>query len=220
MAMKNRTHAGEAGSRMDSIKVRGLGEVGPRIDAALRQYGIDASPRSIVDVFEEALHHVVRGRSVAAPPQLSPGDAEELRSAGLNIDRSAGAYSRAASATTAKMAAVLSDALTVAEVAERLGRTTSRVRQMLNSPEPSLYGIKLSDGDWRIPCFQLVDDQPPANLPAVLRALPRDVHPIEFYNWFTAPDPALQVEGEALSPRDWLASGGNPAPVAAEAAQL
>jgi len=221
MAMKNRAQTGAAESKMgSSIKARGIGEVGSKIDDALKEYGIDASPASIVDMFEEALHRVVRGRSVAAVPQLSTSDAEELRSAGFSIDDSGGAYGTAASATMAKMAAVLTDALTVAQVAERLGRTTSRVRQMLNSPEPRLYGIKLSEGDWRIPRFQLVGDQPPANLPVVLRALPRDLHPIEFYNWFTTPDPVLQVEGEALSPRDWLASGGNPSPVAAEAAQL
>lgn len=196
------------------------GGVEAELANVLKVYGLEASTRSIVELFREALDLVVIGRSAPAGPQLSAADARELRAAGLEVDESRGAYNRVASSTMAKMAAILTDALSVGDVALRLGRTPARIRQMLNAREPSLYGIKLSEGDWRIPRFQFVDDGPPANLQPVLAVLPRDVHPIEFYNWFTAPDPALQIGDESVSPRDWLATGGNPQPVAAEAAQL
>jgi hypothetical protein len=85
--------------------------------------------------------------------------------------------------------------------------------------ERALFGIK-ERGEWRIPSFQFEGDRLVRNLRAVVAALPGTLHPIEFFTWFTSPDPALQLDGRPLSPREWLETGGDPEAVAAEAAQL
>jgi hypothetical protein len=46
------------------------------------------------------------------------------------------------------------------------------------------------------------------------------MHPLAVAHWFTSPDPELTLDGVALSPRDWLLSGGDPEVVGAIAAAL
>jgi hypothetical protein len=55
----------------------------------------------------------------------------------------------------------------------------------------------------------------------VLRRVDRSVHPVALLNWFTLPDPDLHLdEGEerAVSPREWLLSGGSPETICAPGA--
>jgi hypothetical protein len=85
--------------------------------------------------------------------------------------------------------------------------------------DQSLAGIRGSSG-WRIPIYQLDDDRPVRNLRSVLQAAPASLHPIALFRWLTAPDAALEIDGRATSPRDWLAAGGDPDRVAALAAEL
>jgi len=41
--------------------------------------------------------------------------------------------------------------------------------------------------------------------------MPGDLHPVEVESWLTNPDPDLASgpDGKALSPREWLISGGS-----------
>ena len=115
---------------------------------------------------------------------------------------------------------LLATARPVAEAARLLGVDPSRVRQRLG--ERSLYGLKTPRG-WRLPAFQFDLDQPDRLVPGiggVLAALPPDLHPVAVYNWLTLPDPDLAWGDEPVSPLDWLRSGGDPAVVAALAADL
>jgi hypothetical protein len=52
--------------------------------------------------------------------------------------------------------------------------------------------------------------------------LPKDLHPIGVYHWFTTPNPDLAPEnlGRALSPREWLLTGHSPIVVAELASDL
>lgn len=118
----------------------------------------------------------------------------------------------------AAYAAVLADALTVGEVARRLGIDPSRVRHRLARRQ--LLGIRRTDG-WRLPAWQFgADGRPLPGLERVLRALPPSVHPVVVARFFATPQPELVLDGSLVPPRAWLAGGGDPAPVAALASTL
>lgn len=190
------------------------------IHEALIEYGLPAEPRRFLGMVREALRSVVTQPPVDhAASQLTAAEMRELSGIGLDTGASTDAYAGVAERTTAKMTAILADARTVAATAELLGVTPARVRQMLNEPQPALFGLK-AGGAWLVPGFQFVDGRPVPNLRPVLAALPAGTHAVEFFNWFTRPDPVLRLQDEPVSPRTWLSSGGDPNLVAAEAAQL
>lgn len=115
-------------------------------------------------------------------------------------------------------AAVLAGSLTVAEVAAALGIDTSRVRHRLAARQ--LLGVRRTDG-WRLPAWQFgVDGNPLPGLEQVLRVLSADVHPVAVSRFFITPAPELRVGRATVSPRDWLAGGGDPTPVVALARAL
>src|SRR5688572_28885396 len=121
--------------------------------------------------------------------------------------------------TAADYAALLTTALTVPDLASRLGVDTSRIRQRL--ARHTLYGIKDSTS-WRIPLFQL-DDTGRALVPGLHRVAPHwvGVHPIEVARWFTLPHVVLEDADEhPISPRDWLLTGGDVGVVTALAEEL
>lgn len=188
------------------------------IREALVGYGLPGEPRSFVELVVEALRHVMSTPVVEdAAGQLTSADAKELRAIGLDPEAARGAAGPAAARSAATMTALLAGSLTVDETAERLHVTPGRVRQML--ADRSLIGIRAGTG-WRIPAYQLDGDRPVRNLRPVLQATPASLHPIALLRWLTSPDPALAIEDRAVSPREWLAAGGDPAPVAALAAEL
>jgi hypothetical protein len=93
------------------------------------------------------------------------------------------------------------------------------VRQLLAARK--IYGLQVR-GAWKIPLFQFADDQLIPGLEEVVSALPKDLHPIAVYHWFTTPNPDLAPENleRALSPREWLLTGHSPAVVAELATDL
>src|SRR5579864_4026532 len=118
------------------------------------------------------------------------------------------AKSRALARTMVLFSQLLKTGLTTHEAAQRLRVDDARVRQRLGAG--TLYGIKTLRGEWRLPAFQFLPDGGEVpGIARVLRSIERDLHPVEVLTWFTSPDPELEVEGEALSPLDWLRSGGN-----------
>lgn len=117
----------------------------------------------------------------------------------------------------ARYATLLADSEDVAEVAERLGVTRARVRQ--RALERSLLAIRESD-EWRFPRAQFGDASPVRGLPAVAMALPLDLHPVEAWRFLTEPNGDLELGDRAVSPLDWLRSGGAPDPVVAIAREL
>lgn len=181
----------------------------------LDRAGLPDDPKRFVELVKEAIGRVVSARTTNGSALTEP-EVRELREIGLDPMVSESRPDTVIVSTTAKMAAILADSLTVDEAAALLDLHPSRLRQMLT--ERTLYGIKDS-GDWRIPAFQFVDCRRVRNLGPVLRATPMDLHPIELFNWLTRPEPALRVEGQAVSPIQWLDSGGDverPTSLAAE----
>jgi hypothetical protein len=84
-----------------------------------------------------------------------------------------------------------------------------------------LWAVRDVRGRWRLPALQFLDGDPVRVLPGlahVLRALPANTHPLEVAAFLTTAQPELELAGTTVSPREWLASGGEPAQVAAIAA--
>jgi len=118
----------------------------------------------------------------------------------------------------ATYAAVLAASLSVADVARALGVDSSRVRHRLAAGQ--LLGVRRTDG-WRLPAWQFgVDGRPLPGIERVLRVLSGEVHPVAASRFFLTPIPELRVGRASVSPRDWLAGGGDPAPVVALARDL
>ncbi|MFN8634110.1 MAG: DNA-binding protein [Chloroflexota bacterium] len=177
--------------------------------------------------FERLVMEAVERALPLRPPadgraELADDEIRFLQDAGVDLSelepRDRGVDSPLAR-TAAEYAALLATALTVSDLAVRLGVDVSRIRQRLTGH--TLYGVK--DGkSWRIPLFQ-VDDSGLALIPGLNRVVPMlvGVHPVEVARWFTLPHVDLEnAEGEQLSPRTWLLSGGDPALVAALAEEL
>ena len=62
--------------------------------------------------------------------------------------------------------------------------------------------------------FQFQEEGLVPNIVAVNPALPRTLDPVSVLRWYTRPDPELEsVDGDVLSPLDWLKAGMDPAPV-------
>ncbi|WP_104089120.1 hypothetical protein [Cryobacterium sp. N19] len=110
---------------------------------------------------------------------------------------------------TTRLAAI-TETLSAAEVALRLGLSASRIRH--RQAKGGLYGF-LSGGKRRYPTWQLTNDSAQPVLPglaAVVKALPGDMHPASFQGFMTTPQANLCVSGEPMTPVEWLRNGGNP----------
>jgi hypothetical protein len=187
------------------------------VRSVLGEAGLPDDPHRFVALVKDAVLRVVLVRHTWAPTALSESDARELREIGLDPSAEGRDHRESTRSAAAKMAAILADSLTVDDAAERMQLHQSRLRQMLL--ERSLFGIK-SDGEWRVPAFQFSGQRPIRNLGPVLRASPRNLHPVELLNWLVRPNRVLKIEGRPVAPLVWLESGGDPDPVAAIAAEL
>lgn len=188
------------------------------IGEVLHRAGLSVSEAEFARLVGAALEEL--GGAPATDPRaaLAADEVAALESIGADLRprRRGEADPRAASA--AAIAAVLADALPVAEVARRLGIDTSRVRHRLAAR--TLLGIRRTDG-WRLPRWQFGDDGLPLpGLAKVLRALPADAHPLVVARFFATPQPELVLGKKVVSPREWLAGGGDPAGVVALARDL
>jgi excisionase family DNA binding protein len=114
-------------------------------------------------------------------------------------------------------AALIDSSLTVQDAARLLGVDPSRIRQRL--ADRTLYGLK-SRGQWRLPRFQFEGGRPLPGAEVVLPAIPTDIDLVAVFNFFTHPDPDMEVGDDSVSPRDWLLTGNDPAIVATLVADL
>lgn len=204
------------------------------LEDRLTEGGLPASEAvDFVDVVERLVVTAQRGRSDAArvralleavaqasEPTAHPG----LPAAERAIWESVGARfdEDAVDRVRARHLAALADLVTrsvagVPAMAERLGVDRSRISQRL--AERSLYAFTLGSERW-FPEWQLVDDRPLSGLKEVLVAVPAALHPLTVDHWFTRPSVDLEIGDEAVSPVEWLATGGEPAPVVALADDL
>lgn len=120
--------------------------------------------------------------------------------------------------TATSLAVMEVKAAPVAEVATALSVTRARIRQ--RAVERTMYAVRVDD-EWRFPRWQFDDaGQPLPGLGGVVSAFPLDVHPVAIERFMSEPSPDLEILDEAVSPIEWLRSGGDPEPIAAVAREL
>lgn len=98
------------------------------------------------------------------------------------------------------------------EAGEILGIEGSSVRH--RKDKGLLYAFK-ADQALRYPTWQFVDNRDPKRrtlpgLSAVVKAIPATMHPASVLGFMTTPKDDLLVEDEAVTPVEWLVSGGDP----------
>lgn len=110
--------------------------------------------------------------------------------------------------------------LTTQEVAELLGGIDeSRVRHRL--ARGGLYVLPVGSRGHGFPRWQFHDGKPLPGLKTVLAVLlPAKLHPLEVAGFMSTPQPELVVDGDQVTPREWLITGGEVAPVVSLAANL
>lgn len=105
---------------------------------------------------------------------------------------------------------LVADALTIDEAADALSVTAGRVRQRLSAGE--LVGMRRADGQTVIPRWQISDGRLVPGLNRLFGEAP-ELHPLVVARFMTAPHPDLELDEQAVSPRDWLLTGGDVEPV-------
>jgi excisionase family DNA binding protein len=180
----------------------------------LRDRGIRRSGEEVEEDARRFAFHIIAflptGRWVTEPSGEFPQEeAAVLEEGGLDLSPPAAEEPGPLARTAAKYAALLATALTTREAAGLLGTGESRVRQRLK--EKTLYGVKAGREN-RLPAFQFEGGKEVPGIGEVLRHVDRSLHPVALSNWFTLPNPDLHLDEQerAVSPREWLLSGGAP----------
>lgn len=93
-----------------------------------------------------------------------------------------------------------------AAAAHHLGVDRTRVPQRLR--ERSLYAFSADDTRY-FPRWQFEGTRTIPGLRDVLRALDARLHPLTVRHWFTTPNTDLEIGSAAISPRQWLVTGGS-----------
>lgn len=99
--------------------------------------------------------------------------------------------------------------LSAAEVAEQLGIDASRVRH--RQAKGSLHSF-MAGGKRRYPTWQFTGNSAQPVLPglaAVIKAFPSDKHPASIKGFMSTPQESLLIDGERVTPAEWLLHGGN-----------
>jgi hypothetical protein len=171
-----------------------------RIERTAARYGLAAEAllasleESAVDLTDES----------AGVPEA---ELDALREAGISLRGSPADPSGAAQVALglARFQRFRDEALTAAEAARMLNVTDSRVRQLIASGE--VVTIPNSDGHL-LPAWQFAGGRLVPGLPELIEAI-EDVHPLTLASFMTLPDVDLEVEGQPVSPVQWLLGGGD-----------
>ena len=175
------------------------------------------------DAFRAALSEFVERTGPLVITQLRPtdyfGPAESatLKHLGLGLEPLAAGSLGPVAGLASAYGQLVADSLNVAGIAGLLGVDPTRVRQRIHAR--SLYAFK-HHNSWLVPPFQIEGGRLLPGLGAVVAKLSAYLHPVAVTRWFTSPTDALDLDGEAVSPVAWLASGAPPAWVAALAEVL
>lgn len=144
--------------------------------------------------------------SDAPEHSLTVSEEKVLREAGSLQHSMPALPERASFRTQLLFEQLLHEALSVKAAAERLHVSESRVRQRLTAR--TLLGVERG-GTWQLPAFQFTDDADMPGLSEVLPSFPEDVHPAAVLLFLDAPSSDLDVDGQTLTPREWLVTGGS-----------
>jgi len=174
------------------------------------------------DDFALELASDLRGTPEASASGLTDEEESILADHG-GITRSTGRDAKSVARATLRvfssnLAEQARTSISVSQAAERLDVDASRIRHRLR--DRALYGFKIGSSI-RLPLWQFgAGDAPIPGLRSVLAAMPVGLHPLEVGGFMTTSDPDLSIAGDPVSPRDWLAHGGDVRVVCAIAADL
>jgi hypothetical protein len=180
--------------------------------AVLQEHSVAANEAQVARELRVLLDPIASTSSITADEAQFLGEfggvpkasAEELR--GLAARSAARAVLEAA------------QSLSRSQVAQLLGIDGSRVSH--RTRERSLYSYAGAAGRRRYPAWQFRDGKLLPGLAEVLIAISEQAHPVTVRTFMATRDDALLLHGEPVSPIEWLAAGGRPAPVAELAATL
>lgn len=174
----------------------------PTFDRVLSRHGLRAERDEVLRSLDRSLadsfaHHQ------AAPP--SAKRAALLARGGFRAADDAAVRTIATQAAT-DYTALVETALTTAEVAKLLRVSESRVRQLTGARRLAA----LSGKPRRYPRWQFTERGPVPHLDVVLPAAGPALDPLSLWRFFLTSDPDLVLDGEVVSPRDWLVAGADP----------
>ncbi len=175
--------------------------------------GLRVSESDLVHSIDAALGDRLASPSAAALTPAAQGFLAEYGGITLVPD----AARRVVVSTIGHLAAAAESAMTVAEAAELLGVDPSRIRHRIAAG--AIYAMRLGRRNM-LPQWQFHETGALPYIAEVLAALPDDLHPLEVAEFFTESQSELIVKGAEVSPRTWLAGGGEPEPVIDIAASL
>lgn len=184
--------------------------------AVLDRKGLRIGERRFAELVTAALEELAPAGSADPLSELSEADAAALHAVDADLDPRRRGETDPRSTGAAAAVALLASGFTVSAAAERIGVDPSRVRHRLAAGE--LLGSKRGRG-WSLPAWQFLGD---GVLPGLAKIAPllRPVYPVVAASFMATPQPELLVRGRAVTPRQWLAGGGDPAPIAVLARDL
>ncbi|GAA1902999.1 hypothetical protein [Lapillicoccus jejuensis] len=164
---------------------------------------------------EDLLAALARSAVDLADPSggLPAAEREALRRAGISLDGSPQDPSGAGQVALglARGRRLRDEALTVAQAATALAVTPGRVRQLVSTG--AVVTLPGGESGHLLPAWQIVDGRLLPGLESVATAA-AGLHPLTLAGFMTRPDADLVADGEAVSPVDWLLTGGDPDVVA------
>lgn len=186
------------------------------LETVLAKAGLRVDARQFLSRVEDAARRLTPPHPEPAG-YFTPEQRAALRDVGLDLsplrDDEADGRARA----VAEQAVLHESALTVGEAARAIGVDTSRIRHRLLARR--LTGWK-DGGSWRLPAWQFTEQGVLPGLERVLAALPVDQPPLVVAAFMTTPQEDLLAGTRAVTPCEWLQSGGDPERVARLAAML
>ncbi|HEX3790019.1 MAG TPA: DNA-binding protein [Pseudonocardiaceae bacterium] len=186
------------------------------LESVLAKAGLRVSPHEFLSLVEDA----ARRLSPAHPEPagyFTPDQRSALAEVGLDLSPQRDNEPDSRARAVAGQAVLRESALTVGEAAATLGVDTSRVRHRLLARR--LMGWKYRGG-WRLPAWQFTEHGVLPGLDTVLGALPDDQPALVVAAFMTTPQEDLLAGSRAVTPSEWLLSGGDPARVARLAVML
>lgn len=177
----------------------------------------EVSEAEFTSVLAEALR---RGPRAAVSRFTTAEEQALVRHGGVHPDSLAAvdAGQRELLGQTQDLAGLIATSKTVDQVARAYGVDASRIRHRVR--DGALYGARVGRS-LRLPDWQFIaDGQPLPGLRSILAALPNGLHPLDVAGFMSTPQPELEVSELAVTPRDWLASGGSSDAVTALAGEL
>ncbi|MCA1837069.1 MAG: hypothetical protein LC721_12390 [Actinobacteria bacterium] len=177
------------------------------LDQILLRHGLRGDKARLLDTLDRSLEESLPRHRVAAP---STKRAALLARGGFTAAGES-AVRLVATQRASDYAALVETALVTADVAELVGVSDSRIRQL--TADRRL--VALPGKPRRYPAWQFTDHGLVPNLELVLPDADPGLDQVSLWRFFVSPDPDLALDGVSVSPRDWLVAGADPGRVQA-----